>query len=258
MEVKLSVTIITFNEEQNIGRCLKSVEGIADEVIVVDSLSIDRTKEICLAHGVKFIENPFKGMIDQKSFALEQATHKHVLALDADESLTEELRQSVLAAKRNWAADGYLLNRLTNYRGEWIRHSGWYPDRKLRLFDKTKAAWGGQNPHDRVIPVEGAKIKKLKGDMLHYFSYNVKEHLDQINRYTEVFKEEMVKKGKKTSLLAILVKPPFRFFRTYFIKLGFLDGFNGFFIAVLSGFTVFLKYAKLYLAYKDTPSDRPS
>lgn len=251
MEVKLSVTIITFNEELNIERCLDSVKGIADEIIVVDSFSTDRTKEICLEYGVRFIENPFKGMISQKSFALEHATYEHVLALDADESLTEELRQSVLIAKRNWTADCYMMNRLTNYRGQWIKHSGWYPDKKLRLFDKNKAAWGGQNPHDKVIPAPGAKVKRLKGDMLHYFSYNVKEHLDQINRYTEVFKDEMRLKGKKTSLLAILVKPPFRFFRTYFIKLGFLDGFNGFFIAVLSAYTVFLKYTKLYIANKE-------
>ncbi|MFD2512880.1 glycosyltransferase family 2 protein [Pontibacter locisalis] len=251
MEVKLSVCIITYNEERNIERCLKSVEGIADEIIVVDSLSTDRTKEICLAHGVRFIENPFKSMIDQKSFALKQANYKHVLALDADEALTEELRNSVLAVKNNWMADAYLMNRLTNYRGEWIRHSGWYPDRKLRLFDKTKAAWGGQNPHDRVIPEEGAKVQRLKGDMLHYFCYNVKQHLDQVNRYSEIFKDEMKAKGRKTSVLAIVVKPPFRFFRTYFLQAGFLDGFNGFFIAGLSAYTVFLKYSKLYLSYKD-------
>jgi glycosyltransferase involved in cell wall biosynthesis len=250
MEVKLSVCIITYNEELNIERCLKSVEGIADEIIVIDSLSTDRTKEICLSYGVRFIENPFKGMVDQKSFALEQAKYDHILALDADESLTEELRQSVLSVKKNWTADAYLMNRLTNYRGQWIRHSGWYPDRKLRLFDKNRASWGGQNPHDRVIPVEGAKIIRLKGDMLHYFCYNVKEHLDQINRYTDVFKDEMWKRGKKTSVLAIVVKPPFRFFRTYILKRGFLDGFNGFFIAGLSAYTVFLKYSKLYLANK--------
>lgn len=251
MEVKISVTIITFNEEQNIARCLNSVIGIADEIIVVDSFSTDRTKEICLSYDVKFLENPFESMISQKSFALEQATHDHVLALDADESLSEELRQSVMAVKHNWQADAYLLNRLTNYRGQWIKHSGWYPDRKLRLFDKRKGAWGGQNPHDKVIMQEGAKVKKLRGDMLHYFCYNVRQHIDQINRYTEVAKDEMMARGKKTSIVAIVVKPPFRFFRTYFLKLGFLDGFNGFFIAGLSAYTVFLKYTKLYIANQE-------
>jgi glycosyltransferase involved in cell wall biosynthesis len=251
MEVKISVTIITFNEEKNIARCIESVQGIADEIIVVDSFSTDRTKEICLSYGVKFFENSFKGMIDQKSYALQLATHNYILALDADESLSDELRHSVIAIKKNWQADGYIFNRLTNYRGQWIKHSGWYPDRKLRLFDKRKAVWGGQNPHDRVIPISEAKILKAKGDIIHYFCYNLEQHINQINRYTEIAKNEMKARGKKTSILAIVVKPPFRFFRTYFIKLGFLDGFNGFLIAGLSAYTVFLKYAKLYIAYKE-------
>ncbi|WP_299822732.1 glycosyltransferase family 2 protein [uncultured Pontibacter sp.] len=256
MQVKLSVTIITFNEEQNIERCLKSVEGIADEIIVVDSLSTDRTKEICLSYGVTFVERPFTSMIDQKNYSLSLATHQHVLSLDADEALTDELRESVLKVKHNWKADAYKLNRLTNYRGQWIRHSGWYPDRKLRLFDRTKAHWGGQNPHDRVIPEEGAKVENLKGDMLHYYSYNVKQHLDQINRYSDIYMNEMWRKGKKTSLLAVIVKPPFRFVRTYFLQRGFLDGFNGLFIAGLSSYTVFLKYAKLYLAHQSGGPDK--
>lgn len=258
MEVKLSVCIITYNEERNIERCLRSVEGIADEIVVVDSLSTDRTKEICQMHGVRFIENPFESHISQKNFALAQATCNHVLALDADEELTEELRQSVLAAKKSWTADAYAMNRLTNYRGEWIRHSGWYPDRKLRLFDKTKGAWGGVNPHDKVIMESGVEVKRLKGDLRHYFTYNVKQHLDQINKYSEIFKDEMRARGRRTSVPAILVKPPFRFFRTYFLQLGFLDGFNGFFIAVLSAYTVFLKYSKLYLSYKDEGVNPPS
>lgn len=250
MEVKLSVTIITYNEEQNIERCLKSVKGIADEVVVVDSFSTDRTKEICLAYGTRFIENPFQGMIQQKAFSLSLATYRCVLSLDADEALSEKLRESILTIKKNWTADAYLMNRLTNYGGKWIHHSGWYPDRKLRLFDRTKAAWGGQNPHDKVVPLPNAKVQKLSGDILHYFSHNVKQHLDQINRYTEIFQDETVQKGKQISIFALLVKPPFRFFKTYFFKLGFLDGFEGFFIAVLSSYSVFLKYAKPYIYYR--------
>lgn len=250
-EVALSVVIITLNEEKNIAQCLDAVTGIADEIIVVDSLSTDRTKEICLSYGVRFIENPFKGHIEQKNFALQQAKHTHVLALDADEVLTEELRQEVLRVKKNWQADGYKLKRLTNYRGQWIKHSGWYPDRKLRLIDKNKAQWGGQNPHDKLMPVPGATIQNLNGDMLHHFSYNLKQHVAQINTYTDIAVQQMWDRGKKGSLLAILVKPPFRFFYTYIFRLGFLDGFNGFLIAVLSAFTAFLKYTKLYLAHKD-------
>ncbi|MBC5992896.1 glycosyltransferase family 2 protein [Pontibacter sp. SD6] len=255
MQVKLSVTIITFNEEQNIERCLKSVEDIADEVVVVDSFSTDRTKEICLSYGVKFIQNSFTGYSEQKNFANASASFDYILSLDADEALTDELRQSILTVKNNWTADAYRMNRLTNYRGKWIKHSGWYPDRKLRLFDKTKGSWKGQL-HESIVTEPGAKVEYLKGDILHYYSYNVKQHVDQINKYTGIYMNEMWQKGKKTSVLAVVVKPPFRFFRTYFLQLGFLDGFNGFFIAGLSAYTVFLKYAKLYLAHKAGGPDK--
>ena len=255
MQVKLSVAIITFNEEQNIERCLKSVEGVADEVVVVDSLSTDRTKEICLRYGAVFIENAFEGYSEQKNLANARASYNYILSLDADEALTEDLRQAILAVKNNWTADAYQMNRLTNYRGQWIKHSGWYPDKKLRLFDRTKGTWKGQL-HERIELEQGAKVAKLKGDILHYYSYNVRQHLDQVNRYTDIYMNEMWRKGKKTSVLAVVVKPPFRFFKTYILQRGFLDGFNGLFIAGLSSYTVFLKYAKLYLANKSGGPDK--
>ena len=129
---KLSVVIITFNEEKNIARCLDSIESIADDIIVVDSFSTDQTKQICSQFNVRFIQHEFEGHIEQKNWALQQAKYPHVLSLDADEALTEPLQTLVRSIKENWTADGYTMNRLTNYCGQWIKHCGWYPDRKLR------------------------------------------------------------------------------------------------------------------------------
>lgn len=250
MEIKLSVTIITYNEERNIARCIKSVEGVADEIIVVDSFSTDRTKAICQTLGVKFVEHAFAGHIQQKNYAVAQATYNHVLSLDADEELSEELQKSVLEAKQNWSADAYRFNRFNNYCGKWIHYSGWYPDCKIRLFDKAKATWGGQNPHDKIILGAKAHVKFLPGDILHYSYFSLEQHLQKIENFSTIFREEMVRKGKRASVFTLIVKPPFRFFKTYVVDLGFLDGFEGFLIAVLSSYQVFLKYTKVYMYYR--------
>ncbi len=251
MKIKLSVTIITFNEERNIARCIKSVEGIADEIIVVDSFSTDCTKSICQSLGVIFIEHAFEGHIQQKNYALAQTSYNHVLSLDADEELSEELKRSVLKAKQNWSADAYHFNRFNNYCGKWIHHSGWYPDRKIRLFDKSKAMWGGQNPHDRIVLDANSRVKFLSGDILHYSYYNLEQHLRKIDSFSTIFQEEMVRKGKHVPFLALVYKPPFRFLKTYIIDRGFLDGSEGFMIAMLSSYHVFLKYAKVYVYYRN-------
>lgn len=250
MPVKLSVVIITFNEEKNIGRCLESVREVADEVVVVDSFSRDRTREICEAFGVRFVERVFEGHVEQKNFANSQARFPHILSLDADEALTGELKASIAASKENWRADAYWVSRLTNYCGTWVRHSGWYPDRKIRLFDRNKVRWGGQNPHDTILVEPGALTAELQGDLLHYSYYSIKQHLDQINLFTDISSRQMQRQGKKASLLHLLLKPPFRFLYAYFFRLGLLDGFAGFCIAVLSAYAVFVKYAKLYQANK--------
>lgn len=241
----LSVVIITFNEEHNITRCLESIKDIADEIVVVDSFSRDRTKEICLSYGVKFIEHPFEGHIEQKNFAITQATHPFILSLDADEAPDEKLRRSILEVKSNKKCDGYKMNRLTNYCGKWIRHSGWYPDTKLRLWDSRKGAWTGINPHDRYEMEEDSKICFLKGDILHYSYYSIDQHYKQLRYFSDIGAKALFNKKKKATIVKRFLSPAFKFVKNYFFKLGFLDGYYGFTVCRLSAYETYLKYRKL-------------
>ena len=244
--VKISAVIITFNEERNIGRCLDSLNEVADEVVVVDSFSTDRTKEICNSKGASFIQNPFEGHIEQKNYAMSRANHDYVLSLDADESLSEELKKSILSVKNNWNHNGYSFNRLTNYCGNWIRYCGWYPDRKLRLWDRRKGGWGGVNPHDKVIMDKESSISHLSGDLLHYSYYTIGQNISQINSFSDIAARAEYEKGKKANLVIdVLLNPPCTFIKKYFVKLGILDGYYGFVISIISAFGKFLKYAKL-------------
>lgn len=240
--INLSVVIITFNEERNIARCLESVKDIADEMVVVDSFSTDNTRKIAESFGAKVIEHPFEGHIQQKNYAITQATYPHQLSLDADEALTEELRQEIKKVKENWQSDGYRMNRLSNYCGQWIRHGGWYPDTKLRLFDSRKGAWGGTNPHDIFQMGKNSRIGFLKGDFLHFTYYSLKEHLDVSYRYADIMAGEMLKKNKKVGFLKKFASPFIKFLKIYFLKRGFLDGGLGLMIAWTAAYSTFLKY----------------
>lgn len=244
--IRLSSVIITFNEERNIGRCLESLTGIADEIVVVDSGSTDKTEEICKKYGAKFIRHPFEGHIEQKNFAITQSSYEHILSLDADEVLSPELKASIAFIKDKWEKEGYSFNRLTNYCGQWIRHCGWYPDTKLRLFKKGKGKWAGTNPHDRYVLNDSKNHEKLKGDLLHYSYYSIKDHVEQVNKFTEIAAHAAFKEGKRSSLVLMIAKPAFKFFRDYFLKLGILDGYYGFIICRTSMYASFIKYAKLY------------
>lgn len=249
--IKLSAAIITLNEERNIGRCLASIADIADEIVVIDSGSIDGTKEICLKHGVKFIQNPFEGHIEQKNFATGNCSHEYILSLDADEALSPELKKSILALKENWDKDGYYFNRLTTYCGKWIHHCGWYPDRKLRLFKKGKGKWAGSNPHDRFILEAPQNYGTIKGDLLHYSYYTIEEHLLQVNRFTNIAAQSAFKEGKRSTIFQVLFKPVIRFIRDYLFHVGFLDGYYGFVICCISSHATFIKYVKLYELQKN-------
>ncbi len=243
--VKLSVVIITYNEERNIERCIRSVLEIADEIVVVDSFSTDKTEQLCKQFGVRFIQHAFDGYVEQKNFALAQSTHDKILSMDADEVLSEELKASILAVKSNWKHSSYRMNRLNNYCGQWIRHCGWYPDRKVRLFEKGKGKWGGQNPHDKYLPDHSNDVGFLSGDLLHYSFYTIAEHIAQVNKFSEISAKSAYDNGTRSNLFKIMLKPPFKFFRDYVLKLGFLDGFYGFVISRISAHATFLKYVKL-------------
>lgn len=243
--MKLSVVIITFNEEKNISQCINSVLDIADEILVVDSYSTDKTVDICIEKKARVIKNAFKGYIEQKNFAISQAKHKHILSLDADEVISPELAKSIIEVKTNWQYDGYEFNRLANYCGKWIRHCGWYPDRKLRLFDSSKGKWGGTNPHDKFIMQKDSSIGKLKGDLLHYSYYSIKQHLQRVNDFTDIMSKEAVKNNKKSGIFYVIFSPITKFIKSYFIQRGFLDGYYGFIICSISAYATFMKYSKI-------------
>ena len=242
---KLSVTIITLNEEKNIGRCIDSLAEVADEIVVVDSFSTDRTEQICREKNVTFIQHTFEGHIQQKNYALQQAAYDYVLSLDADEILSDTLKKSILAVKDNLEKDAYIFNRLTNYCGQWIRYCGWYPDKKLRIWNKHKGKWGGSNPHDKVIMGKPFSLQYLKGDLLHYSIYDVNQHLRQAQFFTDITAKDAYQKGKKGSLPGTIFSPWVRFMRLYFLKLGFLDGYYGFVICIISAYAKFLHCIKL-------------
>lgn len=243
--IKFSVVVITYNEEENIERCLRSVLEVADDILVVDSFSQDRTVEIATAIGARVIENPFRGFIQQRSFAVLHAQYDHIIALDADEVVSAELLDSIKEVKANWQADCYFNNRLNKFGDRWIRHGAWYPDKKMRIFDRRKVTYGGLEPHDQIIPKKEASCKDLKGDLLHLMQENIYERVHKINEFSTVAAKSLNKKGTKGSYLRIFYKPLARFLGDYIVKRGFMDGFYGFFLALASAHYAFYREAKL-------------
>ena len=249
MEIKLSAVIITYNEEKNLARCLNSISDVVDEIVIVDSFSKDKTEEIANNYKARFIKNKFLGHIEQKNFAITKANYKHVLSLDADECLSETLRKNIIRTKKNWEYDGYSFNRLTNYCGHWVRYCGWYPDKKLRLWDSTKGSWEGQNPHDEFILKFGAKMGYLKGDLLHYSISSIEDHLKVIDNFSTIAAKEMFKKRIKYPVIRSWIHPIAKFLKQFVIRFGFLDGIIGFKVCYNSAFSTYLKYKKLAIMY---------
>ena len=242
---KISAVIITMNEEKLIEQCLQSLDNVADEVIVVDSYSTDFTEQICKKYNVRFVQHEFTGFMDQKNFSLTLASYPYILSLDADEALSEELRESILSVKNNLKYDGYRFSRLSNYCGQWIRHSAWYPDRQLRLFKAEKGEWGIINVHETFNMNHDSKIGKLKGDILHWPFTSESDLVEKIKKYSDIAANEYFKSGKKVWFSTPAVHMIWRFFQTYFIRLGFLDGRNGYVICKTGAYSSFLKYHKL-------------
>jgi glycosyltransferase involved in cell wall biosynthesis len=248
MPVQLSVVIITLNEERNLGRCLASVKAIADEIVVVDSFSTDATREIAESNGARFIQRRFEGYVSQKNFADQQATYGHILSIDADEVLSPDLAREIEAIKNNWQQGGYYLNRLTNYCGTWVRHGGWYPDKKLRLYQREQGRWHGLLLHEEYRLNPGVASGRLAHDLLHYSFNSISDHLRQVDHFTTVASQEMRMKGRRPSLAPLVYKPVSKFLEMYVFKAGFRDGTAGFCIAVISSYAAFVKYAKFYFS----------
>lgn len=242
----LSVVIITFNEEQNIRRCIESVEKVADEIIVLDSFSKDRTVEIARSMGAVIHQEKFKGYIGQKNYAMQLASHNYILSLDADEALDQQLTDSILAEKENFNQRAYRMNRCTRYCGRFMHHGLWYPDKKIRLFDRRIAKWGGLNPHDKIELLEGFTFHHLNGNILHYAFDSTEDLIWRNNRISSIAAMSLYNIGRRSSWYKMIIHPAWAFLNGYFFRLGFLDGFEGFSFAVNTAHQVFLKYSKLY------------
>jgi glycosyltransferase involved in cell wall biosynthesis len=240
--MKISATIITYNEERNIARAIESLR-CSDEIVVVDSGSSDRTVEIAEKLGARVVESAWRGYAGQKNHASEQATHDWILSIDADESLSEALEGEIWQLKKNGPEfDGYTMPRLAQYLGKWILHSGWYPDRKIRLFDRRKARWVGDFVHESVA-LDGP-VGHLEANLLHFTCDSLSEHLKTMDRYTTLAAEQLVSRGRKVGLSQLLLDPPWTFFRTFLLQRGFLDGVEGISIAYMAALYQFLKFAK--------------
>ncbi len=240
--MKITATIITLNEERNIARAIESLR-CADEILIVDSGSTDRTVELAQNLGVRVFEAGWRGFAGQKNWAAEQAAHDWILSLDADEALSEALEAEIWSVKKAGPAyDAYTMPRLARYLGRWILHSGWYPDRKVRLYDRRKAKWTGDFVHESVA-VSG-RLGHLESNILHFTCESLSEHLRTLDRYTTLAAQELAARRVKVPLSRLILDPAWTFAKTYFLQRGFLDGAEGLAIAQMAAFYTFLKYSK--------------
>jgi glycosyltransferase involved in cell wall biosynthesis len=243
--MKITATIITLNEERNIARSIESLR-CCDEIVVVDSGSIDRTVELAAKFGARVVESPWHGYATQKNYAAGQATNDWILSLDADEALSESLEGEIWTLKKKGpSCDAYTMPRLAQYLGRWILHGGWYPDRKVRLYHRAKARWVGDFVHESV-QVNG-RVGHLESNLLHYTCDSLSEHLKSMDRYTTLAAEELVFHKQKIHLRNMILDPAWTFAKTYFFQGGFQDGLEGLTIAYMAALYTFLKYAKARL-----------
>lgn len=242
---KVSAVVIVYNEEKNLRECLETVKW-ADEIVVVDSHSRDRTVEIAREFTEKIFQREYKGQIDKKRFAVSQASHDWVLSIDADERVTQELKQEIQGVLEQGAGEvvGYDMPRMTRHLGRWILHGEWYPDRVVRLFRRGRMRYGGMDPHDRVI-LEGPR-GHFSGMLLHYSYRDFAHQIQRVQSYSDQAARALFAEGRRTGFRNLFLRPPFKFLKCYVLKRGFLDGWPGFIIAVTSAFFVLAKYTKLY------------
>ncbi|HET8549277.1 MAG TPA: glycosyltransferase family 2 protein [Bryobacteraceae bacterium] len=240
--MKISATIITCNEERNIARAMESLR-CCDEIVVIDSGSIDRTGDIAAKLGARVLESPWPGYARQKNLAAERASHDWILSIDADEALSEALEGEIWRIKKNGPQyDAYTMPRLAQYLGRWILHSGWYPDRKVRLYDRRRARWVGEFVHE-AVQVDG-RIGHLQSDLLHFTCSSLSEHLKTMDRYTTLAAEQLVAQGTRIGWSKLLFDPAFTFCRSFVFRRGYLDGAEGLTIAYMAALYNFVKFMK--------------
>lgn len=252
----ISVVIVTKNEERNIKRCLESLKEIPNEVIVIDSFSQDRTKEICQVFGqnvnVRFEQIQWKGFSETKNYGIGLAQFDYILSLDADEALGEELYQNLLSLKADLFG-AYTFCRKTNYCGQWISHCGWYPDIKLRLFPRGQGHWNNKTVHEDLALTPPLTVELIKGDLLHYSYYSIKDHLQRTHKYSDLAAQSLAQSNRSFLRTRAIVHGFFKLLKSYFLQLGFMDGFYGLCICCLASYEVFLKYSKAYQLRKRSP-----
>jgi len=247
--MEISAVFITYNEERRLEPALKSVANIASEIIIVDSLSTDETLKIARKYTNKIFERKWTNFADQKNFANCQASCPWILSLDADERISPELRQEIAELKKGEPlCSAFSIPRKVFYLGKWIRHSGWYPDRKLRLFRRDKARWEGDYVHEYLV-VRG-RVEKLKGSIHHFTYRSIADHLARINKFSDLGAQKLYAQKKQCRFYHLVFLPFSRFIKTFFLKLGFLDGFAGLVISVLTSYAIFIRYAKLREIWK--------
>jgi glycosyltransferase involved in cell wall biosynthesis len=240
--MRITATIITLNEERNIARAVESLR-CCDEILIVDSGSVDRTIELAQKLGVRVVEAGWLGYAAQKNWAAEQAANDWILSLDADEALSEALEAEIWTLKKSGPRhDAYTMPRLARYLGKWILHSGWYPDRKVRLYHRNKAKWVGEFVHESV-QVTG-RVGHLESNILHFTCESLSEHLKTLDRYTTLAAQEIAARRIKVPLRRLILAPPWTFLNSYILHRGFLDGFEGLTIAYMAAFYTLLKYSK--------------
>lgn len=253
---RVSACVIAYNEEDRIAGCLESLSWV-DEIIVVDADSTDGTAAICREHGARVVQHSFEGYVQQRNFAAGLAEGDWIISLDADERVTDALRGEILETLGTGkpARDAYSMPRLTQYLGRWIRHSGWYPGRKTRLWRRGTAEWGGRDPHARLVTDGPPGL--LQGDILHHSCRDMADHFRKLDRYTTMAARERHAQGQRFHLLELLAGPPGRFLRHYVLQLGFLDGMAGLVLASMAAHYVLLRNVKLWEMCRRFPA-RPA
>lgn len=247
----LSATIISFNEADRIVACLKSLQGVADEVIVIDNGSTDGTQQIAQSLGATVFQQAWLGYGPQKNFGISKTSHNWVLQIDCDERLDETLRQCIIALKQKGMNGVYEIPYLHNYYGKFVRHGLQSNDKKMRLWNKQDFIWDDKHVHESLQVPDGFTITRLKGFMLHYSYTSLDHHIAKSNRYSTEGAAQLYRKGKKNYWWKIWISPAFTFINAYFFRLGLLDGWHGFVIAKMEATTTFMKYAKLWELWKN-------